>query len=346
MIKPERIKKIIRSKESEGKVIYWMSRDQRFRDNWGLIFADQLRKEHNTEMAVVFCLADTFLQATERQYNFMLEGLEELYTELYEKNIPFYLLRGNPVDELKKFIKEFDIKHLVYDFDPLRIKQSWQSGLTGSLNINFYEVDSHNIVPARKASDKREFGAYTLRPKIHKQLEYFLDEFPEIRKRAKTKEFQLQKIDFKKTLSFLDIERNVKAVSWIKPGEKEAKKTLHHFMEKKLENYSDKKNDPNSDVLSNLSPYLHFGQISAQRVALEILKLTDKNENIDSFIEELIVRKELADNYCLYNKNYDNLDDIPEWAEKTIRKHDQDEREYCYSSEEFEKSGTHEDLWN
>ncbi len=346
MVKPERIKKTSASKDTEGKVIYWMSRDQRFRDNWGFIFADELRKEHNTEMAVVFCLVDHFLEATERQYKFMIEGLEKLYIELYEKNIPFYLLKGDPVEELKKFIKEFDIKHLVYDFDPLRIKQKWQSGLTNSLKINIYEVDSHNIVPARKASDKKEFGAYTLRPRIHRQLEYFLDEFPEINKRSKTEVFQLQRIDFKKAMASLNINRDVKPVNWIKPGEKEAKKTLHNFIEKKLENYSDKRNDPNSNALSNLSPYLHFGQISAQRVALEVLKLPHKNENIDSFLEELIVRKELSDNYCLYNRNYDNLENIPDWAEKTIEGHRKDEREFIYSLEEFEKAETHENLWN
>lgn len=346
MINPKRVNKTQTSENTDGIVLYWMSRDQRFRDNWGLIYADELRKKFDTEFGVVFCLADHFLDATLRQYSFILDGLKEVADKLYDKNIPFYLLKGNPVEELEKFIRKFNVKHIVYDFDPIRIKQKWQSDLINSLNINFYEVDSHNIVPARHASTKQEFGAYTIRPKINKKLENFIEEFPEIRKRKKPESFSIIKTDFTKALDGLKIDRKVKSIDWLKPGENEAGKVLNHFINKKLEEYNNKRNDPSEDGLSNLSPYLHFGQISAQRVALEILKLPKKNENIDSFLEELIIRRELSDNYCLYNKNYDNLSEIPDWARKTLDEHRKDEREYNYTQEEFEKAETHEDLWN
>jgi deoxyribodipyrimidine photo-lyase len=331
---------------SSGNGIYWMSRDQRSEDNWGLLYARKLAKEFKSEMAVVFCLAESFLEASLRQYDFMLTGLKEVAKDLDDKNIPFYLLVGDPVKELKKFIADHEIKYIITDFDPLRIKQEWQKQILSAGDFTFYEVDSHNIVPARFVSEKQEFGAYTLRPKIHKKLEEFLDDFPELEVQKQLSAFKKQEINWEKAISSLKFNTNVKPVSWIKPGPKAAKETFSKFYEEKLEEYNEGRNDPNKDVLSGLSPYLHFGQISAQRIALELLKKGDKSENIDSFLEELIVRKELSDNFCLYNPDYDTLKNIPDWAKKTLEAHVNDEREYVYSLEEFEEARTHEDLWN
>ena len=95
-----------------------------------------------------------------------------------------------------------------------------------------------------------------------------------------------------------------------------------------------------------MSPYLHFGQISAQRIALEIMNNAGNDENSKSFLEELIVRRELADNFCLYNDNCDSFDGFRDWAKDTLNAHRKDAREYIYSSEEFEASATHDPLWN
>ena len=323
-----------------------MSRDQRSEDNWGLVYARELSRNFNTEMAVVFCLATQFLEATERHYDFMLKGLQEVEKDLRHKNIPFYMLMGDPVEKISGFLKTHQAEHLVYDFDPLRIKQEWQQKLLENRNLSFYEVDSHNIVPARNVSDKREFGAYTLRPKIHRKLESFLDEFPKIENQGKLSVFRLQETNWEMASSSLSVNREVKAVHWLKPGQKAAKDMLEKFRFQKLAGYAELRNDPNKDAASNLSPYLHFGQISAQRVALEMIKQQEKNPDTESFLEELIVRRELSDNYCLYNSSYDNLSSIPEWASKTLDAHRKDEREYVYSLEEFEEAATHEDLWN
>jgi deoxyribodipyrimidine photo-lyase len=114
-----------------------------------------------------------------------------------------------------------------------------------------------------------------------------------------------------------------------------------------LQDYNEKKNDPNFSVLSNLSPYLHFGQISAQKIALEAKKLeADYGESINSFLEEMIIRRELSDNYCLYNKNYNSFEGFPAWAKRTLNEHRKDKREYLYDLADFENAKTHDDLWN
>jgi deoxyribodipyrimidine photo-lyase len=134
-------------------------------------------------------------------------------------------------------------------------------------------------------------------------------------------------------------------VEGITPGEKAARKQLTQFVEKRLEGYDTLRNDPNENSQSDLSPYLHFGQVSAQRIALEVLK-TPNTKDREAFLEELIVRRELADNFCLYNPNYDSAEGFPSWAKKTLDTHKDDKREYVYSLKQFEEAKTHDRLWN
>jgi deoxyribodipyrimidine photo-lyase len=200
-------------------------------------------------------------------------------------------------------------------------------------------------VPCFYVSQKQEFGAYTIRPKIHKHLLEFLDEFPKLKKMKTSSLLSSNKIEWEKVFASLNVDENVKPVSWLKPGEKAAHKTLKEFIENKLDKYVELRNDPNADVLSNLSPYLHFGQISAQRIALIVSGLGN-HPSAESFLEELIVRRELSDNFCYYNSDYDSFKGFPEWAKKTLSAHKKDEREFIYSLKKFEEAKTHEDLWN
>ncbi|MBE0571235.1 MAG: deoxyribodipyrimidine photo-lyase [Ignavibacteriaceae bacterium] len=341
-----RIRILKSGKSSGGTVVYWMSRDQRVHDNWALIFAQKLAIEKKKPLAVVFNLVPDFLEATIRQYGFMLTGLQEVESELNKYNIPFFLLKGDPKKEIPKFIDENKASALVSDFDPLRIKRIWKSEVAKKIEIPFYEVDAHNIVPCLIASNKTEFGAYTIRPKIHKLLPEFLDEFPSIKKMKKTESLTSDKVDWGKTISSLKINREVKEVDWIKPGETAAANALKDFLENRFERYADDRNDPNKNAISNLSPYLHFGQISAQRVALTVQQFYQKNPSADTFLEELIVRRELSDNFCYFNSEYDSFEGFHQWAKETLNQHRKDKREFVYSIEDFEDAITHEDLWN
>ena len=109
-------------------------------------------------------------------------------------------------------------------------------------------------------------------------------------------------------------------VSWLSPGEDKARKVLNRFVRERLEAYPADRNDPAKDGSSHLSPYLHFGQISAQRVALEVEKSRVRREAKDHFLEELIVRRELSDNFCLYNDRYDGVEGLPRWGQIAIER--------------------------
>lgn len=204
---------------------------------------------------------------------------------------------------------------LIVDFNPINL---WSK----NADYAVFEVDSHNIIPTRYVSNKQEFSAATLRRKIYANIARFLTEFPSTPHPAP-----------------------------LPQGEREQNlppyfKIFNDFIQNKLDFYEESKNDPNKNATSNLSPYLHFGFISAQRIALEVLKSRASRGNKEAFLEELIVRKELSDNFCLYNNNYKSLNCLPDWAKATINTHRKDIRAYEYNLNEFENGLTHDELWN
>lgn len=327
-------------------VLYWMSRDQRADDNWALLYAQQTALRLNAPLAVAFCVCHPFLGATRRHYGFMLRGLEETRATLARAHIPLIILRGNPPDEIAALAARIHAGLLVCDFDPLRIKQRWQAALCRLVRLPVMEVDAHNIVPAREVSRKQEYGAYTLRPKLNRLLPEFLTPFPPLRPHP----HKLQACpDSPPPLSLLEklaLDRTVDEIPDFPPGHKAAGRQLAAFLQSGLARYAGESNDPNQDCRSNLSPYLHFGQIAAQRVALEVSLQSGSGPSADSFLEQLIVRRELADNFCLWNERYDSFDGAPAWARHTLLDHAKDPRSYRYEPAELEKAATHDPLWN
>jgi deoxyribodipyrimidine photo-lyase len=332
--------------KNTGPVVYWMSRDQRVNDNWALLSAQDMALKRKAPLVVIFCLVPRFLNATLRQYGFMVKGLQEVQENLAGRNIPFYLLAGLPDEQVPEFVTRFKAGTLITDFDPLRIKREWKAAVASAISIPMYEVDTHNIVPCWAASPKQEYGAYTLRPKILRLLDEFLVEFPPVRKHPVSWSRKVPLIDWRRVIQSLRVDRTVREVGWIEPGEREAKKALKEFLTKRLSSYNEKRNDPTKDGQSHLSPYLHFGHLSAQRVALEVLKSTTGKTSRDAFLEELIVRRELSDNFCFYNQNYDTIESFPGWARESLKKHRSDVRMVRYSRDQLEHAGTHDDLWN
>ncbi len=342
----KRVRLLREGPRTKGAVVYWMSRDQRAEDNWALLFAQESAIETKSPLLAVFCLVPEFLGACVRQYAFMLKGLWETADELAKKGIPLFLLKGPPERKIPAFLKKQKAAALFTDFDPLRVKREWKQKVADKIDVPFYEVDTHNIVPCTIASEKAEYGAYTIRPKINRLLPEFLVDFPKLKKHPFPPREMPPPVDWDKALRNLKVSRSVAEVDWLNAGSKAGAKMLRDFIRNKLANYDADRNDPNIDGQSNLSPYLHFGQISAQRVALEVQKADAPRKSKEAFLEELIVRKELSDNFCFYRASYDTCGCFPDWAKKTLERHRKDKREYTYSLEEFEAGRTHDELWN
>ncbi|KFM75819.1 Deoxyribodipyrimidine photo-lyase, partial [Stegodyphus mimosarum] len=197
------------------------------------------------------------------------------------------------------------------------------------------------------ASDKQEYGARTIRKKIHDKLKEFLTGFPPVVKQKVTAKCMYEPTDWKNIERHLEVDMNVGDVAWAQPGAKGGLLKLYEFVKIRLKYFNDSRNDPTKDSLSNLSPWFHFGQISIQRTILVILKYKSKYAaSVDAFVEEAVIRRELADNFCYYNSKYDEVDGAYDWAKKTLKDHSKDKREYLYSKEKLEEAKTHDPLWN
>ncbi len=349
----------------QGPVMYWMSRDQRIDHNWALVYAAELAEQSGTHLDIVFALAPTFLGATMRHYDFMLKGLEEVEKRAQELGINFILLQGNPPECIADTLAQSKYGALVTDFSPLKISRQWKKQVVDFLhtrestrNVPCIEVDAHNIVPTWLASPKQEFAARTFRPKLAEHMKEFFVPFPKVSdvysNKSKGKHLAGHNkhsihspIDWDKVRSSCTVSTEVGPVDWIIPGAQAAHKVLQNFVEQGFKKYADVRNEPSVQGQSNLSPYLHFGQISAQ-YAVQCLtqKLTLKELSRGTFFDEIVVRRELSDNFCFYNPDYDSLRGAPTWAQETLRNHIKDKRDYTYTYEQLRDAGTHDELWN
>ena len=355
LVNEKRVRVLKQGKVGAGPVIYWCSRDQRVQDNWAFIYACETAKSTGAPVAVLFSLVTSFLGAGARQFCFMLKGLQEMEKALRAMNIKFVLLEGDPSLTIPGFAKECGASLIVTDQSPLRLGRIWRAAIASSTDCPFHEVDAHNVVPVWEASQKLEVGARTLRGKLAKLYPEFLVEFPEIPviegkwPCEAGAALETTVIDWDAL-----IDRAHKAgsavpeVTWAVPGEFAAHVTLDHFFSRRLKYYEHRNDPAKPQALSGLSPYLHFGQISAQRCALEAQRYAKSSKRaVDAFLEELIVRRELADNFCWYSPKYDTIEGQKyEWAKETVRQHTKDKRPYLYSLQQFENGKTHDDLWN
>ena len=342
---PRRLHRYHQDHPAVGPVLYWMHRDVRAGDNWALIHARAEALRRQVPLAVVFALAPRFLDATLRAYDFLLRGLAETAATLRRDNIPLIVRVGDPAVEVRQLCTTFRPGLVVTDFDPLRVKRQWLRALIDWGGVAVHEVDARNLVPCWLASDRREFMARTLRPKLHRLLPDFLVPFPPQKPHPFSWPRSWPEPDFTTLRGELRIDTAVSPVTWITPGETAARAALERFLDQRLTRYH-QRNDPNVPVCSDLSPYLHFGMIAAQRVALAVQARGAGSEQAEAFLEELVVRRELADNFCFHTEAYDRVEGFPAWSRQTLERHRSDPRPALYHEAEFEAARTHDPLWN
>jgi deoxyribodipyrimidine photo-lyase len=346
MIQPERI--TLRNRETArcGKyVLYWMQAAQRAEYNHALEYAIEWANEMNQPVVVVFALTSDFPEANERHYRFMLEGLQEVRQALSDKGIRMVVLAGSPAECVPRVAQEACL--LVMDAGHLRIQRRWRAEVAGRVACPCCEVETNLIVPAEEAAEKENFSAGTFRPRIHRQFDRYLAKLRHHKPRVDSLHLDMDGLDLgdiDRVIDELRVDRSVGGVSSYHGGTKEAKRRLNHFLDRKLSDFAERRNDPNAGVVSDLSPYLHFGQISPLYIALRVREASGQGK--EAYLEELIVRRELSFNFVHYCGKYDDFESLPPWAKRTLNYHSRDQREYVYSLEEFEAAQTHDPYWN
>jgi deoxyribodipyrimidine photo-lyase len=346
MIQKERIKVLNRKGIQEGKyILYWMQASQRVEYNHALEFAILKANELRKPLIAFFGITDQFPEANERHYTFMVEGLREVKRSLEKRGIQMVILHKSPEIGVLQLAKKASL--VVVDRGYLRIQRTWRDDASKKMDCPLIQVETDVVVPVEETSPKEEYAAATIRSKIKRKLDAFLVPLKEHEPIIDSLSLDFDSFDIEdveKAISKLRIDRSVKRVDSFNGGTKEAKSHLEIFLESKLDRFPELRNDPTFDYLSHMSPYLHFGQISPLYIALKVSKT--RSLGVEAFLEELIIRRELSMNFVFYNKKYDSLESIPDWAKKTLRTHQKDRRPYLYSPKELENAGTHDPYWN
>jgi deoxyribodipyrimidine photo-lyase len=329
-------------------VLYWMQQSQRAEMNHALEYAVHEANRLRQGVVVAFGLTDEYPEANLRHYTFMLEGLRETEQALRKRNIRLVLRRGSPAAVALELGREASL--LVCDCGYLRHQRQWRQAVAREAACRVVQVESDLIVPVEMASGKAEIGARTLRPRIHRQLADYLKPLSTMAGGASTDGFKPEGLpldDPAALLRTLRIDRSVSPVSgWFRGGTSEAKRRFTEFLKNRLARYEQNHNQPQTDDISGMSPYLHFGQISPLYLALEAVRASVPQAAKDAFLEEMIVRRELACNFTHFTADYDSYACLPGWAKQSLAEHRRDRREYRYSAGRLEKAGTHDPYWN
>ncbi len=322
MIEPARQQDLNDRPERPGEyVLYWMQQSQRERFNPALETAVGCANRLGLPVLVGFGLTDGYPDANARHYAFMLDGLADVGAALARRGIGFAVLRGSPEAVAIALARKAAL--VVCDRGYLRHQKTWRTALAEAAACRVIQIEGDVVVPVDLASGKQEIAARTLRPKILKVRDEFVRPLPRTPVKVKADSLSLPKAldlsDTKRLLAKLDIDRSVLPVDRFKGGSLEASRRLRAFVRGGLAGYADGRSEPAREQVSFLSAYLHFGQISPVEIALEVSEANADRPDAAAYLEELIVRRELAINFVEHEPRYDSYACLPEWARRTLR---------------------------
>ena len=334
-------------------MLYWAQMNRRVEGNHALGFAAELANRLGLPVLFYEGLTCTYAHANDRMHTFLLEGVPETARRAAKVGLGyvFHLRRRRSDRNDALYQLAADAAAVVTDDYPAFIARENNARVPGRIRVAYYAVDSSCIVPMSRF-EKQEYAAYTIRPKIHRMIERYLRPVEAVRvKRRYQGELrfhtEVREENIAELVASCEIDHTVKASAEFRGGRREAKRRLRYFLEHNLRRYASLKNEPSAHATSGLSAYLHFGHISSLEVALAVKEYAEEHKLIaEEFLEELIVRRELAFNFARFSKSMDTLEALPDWARATLRKHAKDRRDPVYRREEFETARTHDELWN
>ena len=334
-------------REDGRYVLYWMQQAQRTVLNHALELAVHRANALGLPLLVAFGLMDDYPEANLRHYHFMVHGLADVARALDERRIPFVVQRGAPDAVALRLAA--DAALVVCDRGYLRPQRAWRERVAAGAGCSVVQVESDVVVPVELASDKKESAARTLRPKITRHLERFLVDLPLARlENTAAPDVEGEDLDDPDgLLDALALDRTVAPVLLFRGGTRAGEQVLTDFLEHRFAEYAAHRNQPQTDHVSHMSKYLHFGQLSPVFIALQVRAHADRvDENVETYLEELIVRRELPMNFVFYEPDYDRYEQLPAWARTTLAEHAGDRREPRYTPQQLEDAQTDDPYWN
>ena len=366
-------------------VLYWMISNRRIESNYSLQRAIEWCIKLKKPLVILEALRINYPWASQRLHKFVIDGMKDNANavELEGNNGVLYYPYLEPKHgEQAGLLESLSQKAcaVVTDDFPCFFIPAMIRLASSQIPVLFEKVDSNGILPLH-STDRVFTTAFSFRAYLHKNLIEYLGDFPkqnpltgidlpkieELPKQITNKwpsALPILRAKGDKFLESLDIDHSVKA-SFIQGGAKAAKKATELFLKSNLIQYKDLGNEPDENVRSGLSPYLHFGHISSHHVFKQLAKQEGWNPShlsakgggkregwwnmspaAESFLDELITWREIGYNMSSKRLDYDRYESLPSWAKDSLKKHTSDKRPYIYTLEELQACKTHDALWN
>ena len=301
-------------------IVYWMQRSLRGWNNPALNTAIELANEQRTGLWVLFVINGRYPEANSRHFTFLLEGLADAQAALRERSIPLVVRVGEFADEVHLGAQEAGA--LVCDEHPELVGRALREAVGLRTACAALAVEGDAVIPPAVLADHAHIGARTIRPAVHRLLPEFLQWASEPELRGPAVHPPLQSVEFA-AAGFLD-QLGVPALPdvsrFFRGGQTEARRRLARFIGRHLAGYADAHHRADLDVSSDLSPWLHFGNIGPVEVALAA-RQAGPGPGVDAFLEQVIVRRELAINVARFLPDYGTPAMVPAWAQKTLDEH-------------------------
>lgn len=364
-------------------VVYWMTATRRLRSNFALQRARDWAKELGKPLIVLEALRIRYRWASDRMHRFVIEGMLDNQQDAADTVLTYYPYvepeAGRGSGLLEALAEQACV--VITDDYPCFFHPHMIKAVAKTLPARLELVDSNCLMPL-KAWDRTFTVAHSYRRAMQKALPALLDQSPEenpLLARSVTgiptlkslpsditKRWPAAKLDqllAEGGLSKLAIDHTVKPAP-LKGGSHTARTMLRHFVKRLLDHYNEDRNHPDLSATSQLSPYLHFGHLSAHEVFWSLMqhchwnpdKLSKPNGSMEgfwnagpaaeAFLDQLCTWREIGFNMCQREPNYDRYESLPAWARKTLADHAADPRPKLYTFEELEQGRTYDKLWN
>lgn len=358
MVGPERIRALNDRPARAGScVLYWMQAAVRVRDNPALQHAVERADSRGLPLLAVFGLMGDYPEANLRHYAFLLQGLADAQRELAGLGVQLVVLPAPALDPAGPGRAALELSGeaalLVTERGHLRHQRAWRQEVAAAARCPVAEVETELVVPLEQASTKLEWAAATFRPKVRRHLEGHLAAAswagPGPRRDSLSMSVPggLALERPAALLARLGVDHGVAPAPGLPGGASAARQALERFVAGPLRRYHLERSDPGRALESGLSPYLHFGHIAPSTIARAVRGARGAPaEAKEAFLEELIVRRELAFNLVAFEPAYDRYEGLPAWARQTLTEHGSDPRPFLYDRAQLEAALTHDPYWN
>jgi deoxyribodipyrimidine photo-lyase len=355
-VEPERVTKLNAAAERPDRkyVLYWAQMNRRVDANHGLLYAIEIANRHRLPVLFYEGLTCSYEYANDRLHTFILQGVPDNAERLKRLGLGyvFYLRRRQESANNILYLLARDAAAVVTDDYPTFIAREHNRRVPDKLDVAYYVVDSSCVVPMRLIAE-RQYGAYTIRPRIHRLLSKYLVKPDEVRAQQRFRgaipEFHtpVRARDIPELVASCEIDHSIAPSLSFRGGRDRAEQLLEYFLGHHLKDYANERNEPSKHATSHMSPYLHFGQMSSLEIAVAVREYAEKHKLMaDAYLEELIVRRELAFNYVSHVEQPERLENLPEWCRKNMRAHMRDKRDPAYNARQLDRAETYDELWN